>query len=92
MITSNVLLHVYGCCANGFHSNLTLHRADYQKILYDAAWKAGASISFGKKVVSIDTSTPSLTLQDGAIIRSDLIVAADGTPSVESERMWLDCV
>ncbi|KAH9206540.1 FAD dependent oxidoreductase domain-containing protein [Leptodontidium sp. 2 PMI_412] len=72
------------------YHNLTLHRADYQKILYDAAWKAGASISFGKKVVSIDTSTPSLTLQDGAIIRSDLIVAADGIGSRIRSAMFPD--
>ncbi|KAG4441105.1 hypothetical protein IFR05_003395 [Cadophora sp. M221] len=72
------------------YHNLTLHRADYQKILYDAAVKAGASISFGRKVVSIDTSTPSLTLQDGSIINSDLIVGADGIGSRIRSAMFPD--
>ncbi|KAH7324103.1 FAD dependent oxidoreductase domain-containing protein, partial [Rhexocercosporidium sp. MPI-PUGE-AT-0058] len=64
----------------GYH-NLTLHRADYQRILYDAAVKADVDVSFGKKVVSVDTSTPSLALQDGSIIKSDLVVGADGIGS-----------
>jgi salicylate hydroxylase len=58
---------------------LTLHRADYQRILYDAALEAGAKIEFGKKVVSIDQFAPSLTLEDGSIMTTDLIVAADGS-------------
>jgi 2-polyprenyl-6-methoxyphenol hydroxylase-like FAD-dependent oxidoreductase len=63
-------------------SNLTLHRADYQRILYNAALKAGAKIEFGKKVTSIDQSAPSLTMEDGSVIRTDLIIAADGSSSL----------
>ena len=65
-------------------SNLTIHRADYQRILYHAALDAGAVVKFGRKVVSVDTSIPSLTLQDGTIVSSDLIVAADGMSSLDS--------
>lgn len=62
-------------------SNLTLHRADYQRILYDAALKAGAEIEFEKKVASVGQSAPSVTLEGGSIIAADLIVAADGMSS-----------
>ncbi|PVH76516.1 FAD dependent oxidoreductase domain-containing protein [Cadophora sp. DSE1049] len=64
----------------GYH-NLTIHRADYQRILYDAALEAGADVRFGKKVVSVDISIPSLTIQDGPIVKSDLVVGADGIGS-----------
>jgi salicylate hydroxylase len=57
---------------------VTIHRADYQRILYEAALQAGAEVKFDKKVVSINTNTPSLTLEYGSIVRSDVIIRADG--------------
>ncbi len=63
------------------YSNLTLHRADYQRILYNAATKAGATIEFGKRVVTIDFDAPSVTLENGLHVPSDLIIAADGIAS-----------
>ncbi|KAL2062579.1 hypothetical protein VTL71DRAFT_5651 [Oculimacula yallundae] len=73
----------------GYH-NLSMHRADYQKVLYDAALKAGASINFGQKVVSVDTSKPSVTLQDGSVITCDLIIGADGIGSKIRSTMFPD--
>lgn len=61
--------------------NLTLHRADYQRILYDAAVQAGATVQFGKKVTDINFNTPSVTLESGMTVPSGLIVAADGIGS-----------
>jgi 2-polyprenyl-6-methoxyphenol hydroxylase-like FAD-dependent oxidoreductase len=46
--------------------------------LYDAAIRAGAEIKFHKKVTSVDPSIPSLTLEDGSIVKTDLIIGADG--------------
>ncbi|KUJ06637.1 salicylate hydroxylase [Mollisia scopiformis] len=61
--------------------NLTLHRADYQRILYDAAIKAGAKVEFNRKVKDVDFSTPSLTLEDGQEFATDLVIAAEGIGS-----------
>ena len=57
---------------------MNIHRADLQRILYDAALKAGAVVQFNKRVTTIDTGEPSLTLIDGSIITADLIIGADG--------------
>ncbi|KAH7388933.1 hypothetical protein BKA64DRAFT_125359 [Cadophora sp. MPI-SDFR-AT-0126] len=70
--------------------NLTIHRADYQRILYHAALDAGAVVRFGKKVVSVDTSMPSLILQDGTMTVTDLIVGADGIGSRIRSAMFPD--
>ncbi|CZR69021.1 related to salicylate hydroxylase [Phialocephala subalpina] len=61
--------------------NLTLHRADYQRILYDAAIQAGATVGFCKKFTDIEFDTPSVTLESGLKVPSDLIIAADGIGS-----------
>ncbi|CZT02276.1 uncharacterized protein RCO7_11034 [Rhynchosporium graminicola] len=70
----------------GYH-NLSMHRADYQKVLYDAALEANAHISFGRKVISVDTSEPSLNLQDGSITTADLMIAADGKSFVMPDSL-----
>ena len=55
-----------------------IHRSDYHKALHDLAIDLGVTIKLGCEVVSYDSAAPSLTLQNGQIIDSDLIVAADG--------------
>ena len=60
---------------------ITLHRADYQRVLYDATINAGVKVEFGKKVVGYDFYIPSLILEDGMRVSSDLIIAADGIAS-----------
>ena len=63
-------------------SAIVIHRADLQRIFYDAAVKAGAQIRFGRKVVSVDTSSSTLILEDGSAVVTDLIIGADGTASL----------
>ena len=63
-------------------SAIVIHRADLQKIFYDAAVKAGAQIRFGRKVVSVNTSSSTLILEDGSAVMADLIVGADGAASL----------
>jgi salicylate hydroxylase len=63
-------------------SAIVIHRADLQRIFYDAAVKAGAQIRFESKVVSVDTSTSRLILEDGSAVMADLVVGADGTSSL----------
>ena len=58
-----------------------LHRADLQRVLYDAATKAGARVSFGKTVSALDVDKATLTFEDGSVAVGNLIVGADGIPS-----------
>ncbi|KUJ09262.1 FAD/NAD(P)-binding domain-containing protein [Mollisia scopiformis] len=58
-----------------------IHRADYQKILYDAAKEAGVHFSLGCHVESVDEHGPAIFLRDGRQLEADLIVGADGIRS-----------
>lgn len=60
-----------------------LHRADLQKILYDAARQHGASVRFGSRIVNIDDTgaKPVLSIKDGPRAEYDLVIAADGVQS-----------
>jgi 2-polyprenyl-6-methoxyphenol hydroxylase-like FAD-dependent oxidoreductase len=64
-------------------STCVLHPADLQRVLYDAAVRAGASIIFGKNVTELDVDEPGLTFEfeDGSAATGDLIVGADGMSS-----------
>ena len=55
-----------------------IHRADYQKVLADAAIAAGAEIKFSQRVAAVDSRTRTVTMQDGSTLQGDLIVGADG--------------
>lgn len=55
--------------------------------MYDAAVASGATVHFNARVDSIDFDAPSITLQGGTTIRTDLIIAADGTNSIVRQRM-----
>jgi salicylate hydroxylase len=61
-------------------SACVLHRADLQRVLYEAAITAGATILFGKHVTVLNADEPSLTFEDGSTAVGDLIVGADGMP------------
>lgn len=50
-------------------------------MLYDVA-KPLMHLRLGKKVVSVDALTPSVTLEDGETVSGDLIIGADGLHSV----------
>lgn len=63
------------------HPYWLIHRADYQRLLFDAAEAQGAMIHLNSGIISVDQSTPSVTLKDGRILKADLIVGADGIRS-----------
>ena len=81
----------------------TIHRADYQRILADAALKSGAEIIFNANVVSVDvdSSPPAVVTEDGRSLASDLIVGADGMRSAARAsihaishvmpKKWFEC-
>ena len=81
----------------------TIHRADYQRILADAALQGGAEIIFDANVVSVDvdSSPPVMVLGDGRSLSSDLIVGADGMRSAArasiyatshvKPKKWFEC-
>ncbi|MCJ1474684.1 hypothetical protein MMC13_003344 [Lambiella insularis] len=58
-----------------------IHRADYQRLLGEAARAAGAEIEFDKRVQAIDAQSGTLTLVDGTSYSADLIIGADGVRS-----------
>ena len=51
-------------------------------MLYRRAIDAGANVSFGSRVVSVDPESPSVTLASGKKIFGDLIIGADGDRSI----------
>lgn len=63
------------------HRYWLIHRADYQKILYDAAIKAGVHFSLGCHVEGVDEKETTLILKDGQRLQADLIIGADGIRS-----------
>ncbi|KAK5046530.1 hypothetical protein LTR84_008333 [Exophiala bonariae] len=65
-------------------------RADFQKLLYDAAVKRGIAVRFNQYVADVDETVPTVTLKTGEVITADLIIAADGINS--ATRRTLDPV
>ncbi|KAI1917090.1 hypothetical protein LOZ12_004599 [Ophidiomyces ophidiicola] len=58
-----------------------IHRADYQRILFDAAQESGAKILLGAPLEYVDQWAPAAFLLDGRRITADLIIGADGIRS-----------
>ena len=62
----------------------TVHRADYQKILLEEALRRGASIKLDHRVINVNLSKPTVTVQSSdtrQVYEADLIVGADGLRS-----------
>lgn len=57
-----------------------LHRVDLQQALYSRALSLGVAFRLGSRVktVSSSSSPPSITLESGEMVSTDLVVAADG--------------
>jgi salicylate hydroxylase len=53
-------------------------RTEYQKVLYDRAVELGVTVRLGCKIQEIDESVPSAKLDNGEVVKGDLIVGADG--------------
>lgn len=58
-----------------------IHRADYQRCLYEHARKLGVKILLNHYVDTVDTTAPSVKLANGKTLHADLIVGADGIRS-----------
>ncbi|PSK42406.1 Kynurenine 3-monooxygenase [Elsinoe australis] len=61
-----------------------IHRADYQRVLYEAAISRGTAIHLDHRVVDVDFSKPSVTVEHNGhttTLSADLIVGADGLRS-----------
>ena len=67
-----------------------IHRADFQRLLYDAAISQGAKVFLGSPVASVDTSVPSVTLVTGETLKADVVVGADGIRSKTRAAILLD--
>ncbi|KAG1715764.1 hypothetical protein ID866_1388 [Astraeus odoratus] len=59
---------------------MLLQRADLHRMMYDLA-DSCTNIRTNCRVVAMDPSVPSLTLQSGEIIYADLVIGADGVKS-----------
>lgn len=60
---------------------LLIHRADYQRILYEEATALGVEVHMSTRVVSIKTETPLVTTETGQEFVADVVVGADGIRS-----------
>lgn len=56
-----------------------IHRADFQRLLYEAAIKVGVEVEFGKKITSVDGETGTVLSEDDTSLAADLVIGADGT-------------
>ncbi|PSK48656.1 Kynurenine 3-monooxygenase [Elsinoe australis] len=62
-------------------------RPDYHTVLYEAALAKGVEVRKGQTVSKYNPSVPSVELESGEVVHSDLIVAADGVKSVARQAM-----
>lgn len=74
------------------HPYWLIHRADYQRILYEEALELGVQVRLSAPVVSIDTEKPSVTISNGTEIVGDVVVGADGIRSKVREFILPDHV
>jgi salicylate hydroxylase len=69
--------HDYGSPWFFFH-RVDLHN-ELKKLAFDTPGEGPPAIlRLGCKVASVDAATASLTLSDGSIIKSDVVIGADG--------------
>jgi salicylate hydroxylase len=63
-----------------------IHRADLLSLLFDLA-APFMNLRLNSRVVSVDPTHPSVTLQTGEVIYADLIIGADGVKSTVREAV-----
>ncbi|MEM1162198.1 MAG: FAD-dependent oxidoreductase, partial [Pseudomonadota bacterium] len=78
-----------GACRDRYGAPFSqIHRADLLELLVDAATAAGAKIRTGTAVEQYDrTMGVSATLSDGAAVKADLLIGADGIHSAVRTQM-----
>ncbi|KAI5121804.1 hypothetical protein M0805_009796 [Coniferiporia weirii] len=59
-----------------------IHHTDLMEMLYKLAVDAGARVSFGSRVASVNPAAASVTLHTGQEIFGDIIVGADGDEGI----------
>ncbi|KAL2208517.1 putative salicylate hydroxylase [Sarocladium strictum] len=64
-----------------------IHRHDLIHALHARALQLGVQVRTNSKVVDIDFETPSVILEDGSILKGDLVVGADGLNAVTRKKM-----
>ena len=62
---------------------LHVHRADYHAALVAKAREVGVDIRLSSKVDTVDFEAPSVTLDNGELVKADVIIGADGISSVK---------
>lgn len=67
-----------------------LQFADIRKFLYELGHEAGAKYRANAKVVSVDVSGSSVTLESGEVLKADVIIGADGRHGL-CRQLLLEC-
>ncbi|KAK6459478.1 uncharacterized protein RJT20DRAFT_147171 [Scheffersomyces xylosifermentans] len=60
---------------------LLIHRADYQRLLYESAVELGIEYKVNSRIASVDQEAATVTLVDGTVYKADIVVGADGIRS-----------
>ncbi|KAF8851417.1 FAD/NAD(P)-binding domain-containing protein [Acephala macrosclerotiorum] len=60
---------------------MAIPRAKYQRMLHDAAIKAGVEVRLSSRIQCIDEKAPSVVLVNGEKMEADVIIGADGIKS-----------
>ena len=55
-----------------------VHRAHFHNALHQLALSLGVEVQVNSKVFDFDVEAPSITLENGQTLTSDLIIASDG--------------
>lgn len=50
-----------------------------RRFLHESAVASGTVIHFGRRAKSVDLEAPAVTFEDGEIVKSDLLIGADGS-------------
>ncbi|KIJ60015.1 hypothetical protein HYDPIDRAFT_32595 [Hydnomerulius pinastri MD-312] len=61
-----------------------IHRADFHRMVFDLA-EPYCNIRTNCRVVAMDPSIPTLTLESGEVVHADLVIGADGVKSLTRE-------
>ncbi|OJA10682.1 hypothetical protein AZE42_01049 [Rhizopogon vesiculosus] len=71
---------------------LVIHYRDLYDMLHRAAVSAGARITYNTPVAKVHANPPRVELQDGTVLKADMVIGADGPRSTVREAVvgWQD--